>query len=272
MGLAMALRTIPAALQYARMMERYAPGAWLVNFTNPAGLITQALLTHSQARVVGICDTPAELFHRIAWSLGEPFEDMEFRYAGLNHLGWVRRVCRPGTTDLFAAFNTADGTVISQLRRHHRAAEFKKFLARIDQNVPAGLGVHLVCDNLATHKTPVIQNWLARHPRFCLHFTPDRIVLDQPGRAVVRLLDRSDDPPRRAQERAGPRSRHPRLDRELERQPAAIRLDQDRRRDPGLTGKIYSEDFRARDARSPCSVLGSRRPPCRACTVKCCPG
>src|SRR5437762_1167538 len=79
---------------------------------------------------------------------------------------------RHGTTDLFAAFNIADGTVISQLRRHHRAAEFRKFLARIDKAVPAGLGVHLVCDNLATHKAPVIQAWLARHPRFCLHFTP----------------------------------------------------------------------------------------------------
>jgi transposase len=79
---------------------------------------------------------------------------------------------RHGTTDLFAAFNIADGTVISQLRRHHRAAEFKTFLARIDKNVPAGLEVHLVCDNLATHKTPVIQHWLARHPRFHLHFTP----------------------------------------------------------------------------------------------------
>ena len=79
---------------------------------------------------------------------------------------------RHGTTDLFAAFNIADGTVISQLRRHHRAAEFKKFLARIDENVPAGLEVHLVCDNLATHKTPEIRAWLARHPRFCLHFTP----------------------------------------------------------------------------------------------------
>jgi len=79
---------------------------------------------------------------------------------------------RHGTTDLFAAFNIADGTVISQLRRHHRAAEFKTFLARIDKAVPAGLGVHLVCDNLATHKAPVIQAWLARHPRFCLHFTP----------------------------------------------------------------------------------------------------
>ena len=79
---------------------------------------------------------------------------------------------RHGTTDLFAAYGIADGTVISQLRRHHRAAEFKKFLARIDKAVPAGLEVHLVCDNLATHKTPVIQAWLARHPRFRLHFTP----------------------------------------------------------------------------------------------------
>jgi transposase len=79
---------------------------------------------------------------------------------------------RHGTTDLFAAFNIADGTVISQLRRRHRATEFKTFLARIDKNVPAGLEVHLVCDNLATRKTPLIQDWLARHPRFRLHFTP----------------------------------------------------------------------------------------------------
>jgi transposase len=79
---------------------------------------------------------------------------------------------RHGTTDLFAAFNIADGTVISSLSRRHRAVEFRKFLARIDKNVPAGLEVHMVCDNLATHKTPLIQEWLARHPRFCLHFTP----------------------------------------------------------------------------------------------------
>jgi len=79
---------------------------------------------------------------------------------------------RHGTTGLFAASSIADGTVISSLYRHHRAPEFKKFLARIDKNVPAGLEVHLVCDNLATHKAPVIQAWLARHPRFRLHFTP----------------------------------------------------------------------------------------------------
>jgi transposase len=79
---------------------------------------------------------------------------------------------RHGTTSLFAAFNIADGRVISSLHRRHRAAEFKKFLARIDKAVPAGLEVHLVCDNLATHKTAVSQDWLARHPRFHLHFTP----------------------------------------------------------------------------------------------------
>jgi transposase/transcriptional regulator with XRE-family HTH domain len=79
---------------------------------------------------------------------------------------------RHGVTSLFAAFNIADGTVISQLRRRHRAVEFKKFLVAIDKAVPAELDVYLVCDNLATHKTTAINDWLARHPRFHMHFTP----------------------------------------------------------------------------------------------------
>jgi 6-phospho-beta-glucosidase len=91
-GAAMALRTIPVTLDQARVVERIAPEAWFVNFTNPAGIITQALAHHTKLRVIGICDTPIELFHRIAWSLGEPYEDMQFDYGGLNHLGWVRRV------------------------------------------------------------------------------------------------------------------------------------------------------------------------------------
>ena len=73
---------------------------------------------------------------------------------------------RHGITSLFAAFNIADGTVISELHRQHRAAEFKKFLTAIDKAVPAELDVHLVCDNYGTHKTPAIRTWLARHPRF----------------------------------------------------------------------------------------------------------
>ncbi|HVB45169.1 MAG TPA: IS630 family transposase [Streptosporangiaceae bacterium] len=79
---------------------------------------------------------------------------------------------RHGVTSLFAAFNIADGSVISELHRQHRAVEFKKFLVAIDKAVPASLDVHLVCDNLATHKTPAIRDWLARHPRFHVHFTP----------------------------------------------------------------------------------------------------
>jgi transposase len=79
---------------------------------------------------------------------------------------------RHGVTSLFAAFDIADGTVISELHRRHRHQEFLKFLKKIDKNVPAGLDVHLVCDNYGTHKTPVIQDWLARHPRFHVHFTP----------------------------------------------------------------------------------------------------
>jgi transposase len=79
---------------------------------------------------------------------------------------------RHGITSLFAAFNIADGTVISELHRRHRAIEFRKFLVSIDKAVPAGLEVHLVCDNYATHNTPEIKTWLARHPRFHVHFTP----------------------------------------------------------------------------------------------------
>ncbi len=79
---------------------------------------------------------------------------------------------RHGITSLFAAFNIADGTVISELHRRHRAVEFRKFLAAIDKAVPGELDVHLVCDNYATHNTAEITTWLARHPRFHVHFTP----------------------------------------------------------------------------------------------------
>src|ERR1035441_3734315 len=79
---------------------------------------------------------------------------------------------RHGITSLFAAFNIADGTVISELHRRHRAVEFRKFLTAIDKAVPATLEVHLVCDNYATRNTPEIRTWLARHPRFHVHFTP----------------------------------------------------------------------------------------------------
>jgi transposase len=79
---------------------------------------------------------------------------------------------RHGITTLFAAFNVADGTVLGEIHRQHRATEFRKFLATIDKTVPEGLDIHLICDNYGTHKTPAIKAWLARHPRVKMHFTP----------------------------------------------------------------------------------------------------
>jgi transposase len=79
---------------------------------------------------------------------------------------------RHGTTSLFAALNVADGTVISSTHRRHRATEFKKFLAKIDTEVPDDLDVHVICDNYATHKHPIVNKWLEGHPRFAMHFTP----------------------------------------------------------------------------------------------------
>ncbi len=79
---------------------------------------------------------------------------------------------RNGTTSLFAALDVATGTVISQHHRRHRHQEFLKFLKTIDNNTPADLDLHLICDNYATHKTPAVKKWLLRHPRFHVHFTP----------------------------------------------------------------------------------------------------
>jgi transposase len=79
---------------------------------------------------------------------------------------------RHGTTNLYAALEVASGKVIAQLTSRHRAIEFKRFLTVVDDAVPQGLDVHVICDNSSTHKTPAIQRWLVAHPRFQLHFTP----------------------------------------------------------------------------------------------------
>jgi transposase/uncharacterized protein YerC len=79
---------------------------------------------------------------------------------------------RHGTTSLFAAFDVADGTVISSTHRRHRAIEFKKFLQKIDSQVPERLDVHLICEDYGTHKSPAIKRWLEQHPRFHMHHTP----------------------------------------------------------------------------------------------------
>jgi hypothetical protein len=78
---------------------------------------------------------------------------------------------RNGTTSLFAALDVATGRVLGRCYKQHRAAEFRHFLDAIDRAVPGELDVHLVMDNYATHKTPMIRNWLAKRPRYHVHFT-----------------------------------------------------------------------------------------------------
>jgi transposase len=79
---------------------------------------------------------------------------------------------RHGTTSLFAALNAKTGTVIAETHRRHRSVEFRKFLDRVDASVPPTMDVHLILDNYGTHKTPRIRAWLAKRPRFHVHFTP----------------------------------------------------------------------------------------------------
>ena len=88
-GCAMALRTIPVVLSYCDALAKYAPGAVLINFTNPAGLITQAISLHAAVRAVGVCDTPSGALDRLAEFLDADRDEVAFSYGGLNHLGWI---------------------------------------------------------------------------------------------------------------------------------------------------------------------------------------
>jgi transposase len=98
---------------------------------------------------------------------------------------------RHGTTTLFAALNIATGKVIGELHRRHRSREFLQFLRTIDEAVPKKLDVHLVMDNYGTHKTPTVKRWLARNPRFHVHFTPTSASwLNQVERWFATLTER----------------------------------------------------------------------------------
>jgi transposase len=85
---------------------------------------------------------------------------------------WIHDYKRHGTTTLFAALEAATGKVIGQCMQRHRHQEWIKFLRTIDRSTPKGLDLHLIADNYATHKHPAVKAWLARHPRFHMHFTP----------------------------------------------------------------------------------------------------
>lgn len=99
-GIAYGLRTVPVAVDLAQRIARLAPEAWVINFTNPAGLVTEAMSHYLGDRVIGICDSPVGLGRRIARVLGADPDRARIDYVGLNHLGWVRGLYVDGRDEL----------------------------------------------------------------------------------------------------------------------------------------------------------------------------
>ncbi|MFE4832809.1 6-phospho-beta-glucosidase [Streptomyces sp. NPDC056672] len=99
-GIAYGLRTVPVAVDIARRVARLAPDAWVINFTNPAGLVTEAMSRHLGDRVIGICDSPVGLAQRVARVLGADPDEASPDYVGLNHLGWLRGLLVAGRDEL----------------------------------------------------------------------------------------------------------------------------------------------------------------------------
>lgn len=125
-GFCMGLRTIPVVLQYVRTMQRVAPEAWFINFTNPSGMITQAAMSYGGTdRVIGVCDSPSAMFRRVAALLEVDASEAYFDYFGLNHLGWLRGVYVHGRDllrNLFAQVH--DPSVRKRLQSLEEAALF----------------------------------------------------------------------------------------------------------------------------------------------------
>jgi 6-phospho-beta-glucosidase len=110
-GLAFGLRTLPVALHIARRIADLAPQAWTINFTNPAGMITEAMRAVLGERVIGICDSPVGLIRRVCRALQVSPADVRCDYAGINHLGWLRAVRRADGADLLPGLLADDGAL-----------------------------------------------------------------------------------------------------------------------------------------------------------------
>lgn len=95
-GFSMAVRTIPVLMEYCELIKKYAPDAWIFNFTNPSGLVTQALRSAGYDKIIGICDAPSSTKFRMAHNLGVEEDDLYVEFFGLNHLSWIRSVKKKG--------------------------------------------------------------------------------------------------------------------------------------------------------------------------------
>jgi 6-phospho-beta-glucosidase len=111
-GICFALRTVPVLVEIAEQVASLAPEAWFVNFTNPAGLVTEALQSVLGRRAIGICDSATGLFRRVAGALGRAPDELRFDYFGLNHLGWLQAV-RDGERDLLPGLLADDERLAS---------------------------------------------------------------------------------------------------------------------------------------------------------------
>jgi 6-phospho-beta-glucosidase len=107
-GLSNALRTIPVVLRYAELTEKLAPDAWFLNFTNPASMTIRAIKRKTGLKVFGVCDLPEVLAHAISDALGESRENLYFKYAGINHMGWITDVIKSGKSIINAVFGIAE--------------------------------------------------------------------------------------------------------------------------------------------------------------------
>jgi 6-phospho-beta-glucosidase len=131
-GFAMALRTIPVLLDYSATLARISPGATLINFTNPAGILTQALSSHARVRSVGVCDTPSSTIERLGRFLDAEPGSLAYSYAGLNHLGWISSFATAGEERLGELL----GRYEDLARFDHRFAAFDPDLVRLVGAIP----------------------------------------------------------------------------------------------------------------------------------------
>ncbi len=147
-GFAMAMRTIPHVVGYAREVAERAPSAWIINFTNPVGIITQAVRTATGARIIGICDTPTETYEEVCHALDVPSSEAFVDYFGLNHLGWVREVYHRGVPQLHRLWAEPD-----RLARVYRTPLFAPDFLRELRLLPTEYGYFYYCGEQAVANT-----------------------------------------------------------------------------------------------------------------------
>ncbi len=164
-GFVCALRTIPVALQIAREVERLAPNAWLLNLTNPAGIVTEALLKHTGLHTIGFCNIPINTTHELAGLLGVAADQVEIRSFGLNHLSWTRQVFVNGQErlqPLLAATRDRDSVLYR-----------------------SGLVEDLI-DPQWLHTLRMIPSWYLRY-----YYYPDEVLAEDRGHATEGSTDRA---------------------------------------------------------------------------------